>query len=286
MMNPDPRNEVLAFLTEISVDVVLALTSEDQALIETLSRQLQQYRSNALAKNDPDMATYFEVLHGLLQGEDVSSTADQLTGAYRAGYERILQEIDAAAEMTTEEFSFTEWLAEITSLVITTRKLGDEADRTALHNQLAEIGRHVPAEETQLHDFLAAAQAILQGQDTRALVLRLQSPYREAVLSMLQLLSAENTTDFVLQNLLDRIRHNTIVILQQGDAEARAALADSLTDVESKITSTDPAVAYLRPFIQNVRALLRGEEPPAPDYPLPADFAAAWQAILAAAQQT
>jgi hypothetical protein len=175
-------------------------------------------------------------------------------------------------------------LAGVASLVVTTIKQGDAEDHAALEAELAAMAGRVHPEEVDMHNFVAALRGVLQGEDSRRLVVKLRPPYRDAFLSLLQLLSAADTSEFALTNILDRIRHNTIVALTHGNAETRTAIAETLTDLQRKLLANHPAREHLALLIAGAQALLAGKEPPTAVNNLPEPFAETWRIMLAASK--
>lgn len=281
MTNDNQDVKLADFLSDLSVAVVLALQTHDEAAIEELSDELAEFETETASENEPELAAYFRVLRGLLQGDDVSQAAEELVEPYRAGYERVLQEIEEApAEMTVSE-----WLARVTSIVATTVKRGSDEDRAELEGELAGLARKIGSEETEFHRFMAALRGVLRGEDTRKLALRLQPPYREAYQSLLQLLAADDTTDFAVRAILDRMQHNTVVALTRGDRKLRLAVAEALADIEEKLPEDEATTPHFRLLIVGALALLLEREPPASIDNLPVPFAEVWDNILAASRK-
>jgi hypothetical protein len=273
------------FLSDVSVEVVIALTTRDARIIKELGDHLTQYEANAKAENEPELAAYFSVLRGLLQGEDVSTEAENLVEPYRWGYNRILQELENETKEDVAGLQHSEWLVNLTSLVAYTVKHGTDEDRVKLEQELAGLARKVRPEEVEFHDFMAALRSVLRGEDTRKLAIQLQPPYRQAFLSLLQVLATSDATDFVLRSILDRIEHNTITALTQGNDRLRLAVAEALADIEEMLPEDDPATRHLRPLIISALALLLNRKPHRAVKKLPEPYATTWRNILAASKK-
>ncbi|MFQ5854104.1 MAG: hypothetical protein ACE5LU_00460 [Anaerolineae bacterium] len=281
MANETQGTSFADFLSDLSVAVVVALQSRGAATTEELRDHLAELVQAANASNEPQLAAYFDVLHGLLQGDDVTAAAEGLVEPYRAGYERILQELaEEPSEMT-----LSEWLTQMTTIVVTTARLGSHEDRSRLEQELAGLARKVPSEDTGLQNFLAALRGVLRGEDTREFALRQRPPYREAFHSLLQLLAADDASEFTVHALLDRIQHNTIVALTQRNRELRLVVAEGLADIVEKLPEDGTATDHFRPLIVGALALLLDREPPAAVNTLPEPFAETWRNILAASQK-
>lgn len=273
------------FLSDLSTAVAVALKTQDATMVDELAGHLTELVEAADESDEPELAAYFGVLHDLLHGDDVTTTAEKLVDPYRAGYERILQEMAEEPEEDLSDMAMSDWLARLTSIVATVVR-GDRAeDRAELEQAFVSMVEQVPAEDTEFHDFIAALQAVVRGEDTPALALKLQPPYREAFHSLLQLLAADDTTDFAVQAILDRIQHNTVVALTQENRELRLSVAEALADVEEKLPEDEPATIHFRALILGALALLLDREPPAAVKNLPDPFAETWQNILAASQK-
>lgn len=270
------------FLSDISVATVVALQTRDQEAIDVLSSRLTELESE-FAEDQPKVAAYFGVLQSTLQGEDVSTAAEKLEEPFRTGYERIVQELEKQEDISETR---SEWVSRLTTIVVTTMRKGSDEDRADLEQELADIAREIPAEEIGFQSFIAALRGVLRDEDARELALELKSPYREAYQSMLQLLTADDTTDFAVHPILDRIQHNTIVTLTQGNERLRFVVAEALADLEEKLPEDEPTTPHFRALILGALALLLDREPPAAVNSLPEPFAEAWQNIVAASQQT
>lgn len=279
MTNNKQGNNFADFMSDLAMAVVVALRRGDEGTIEELSDHLAELRKASDASNEPELAAYFSVLHGLLQGEDVSAAAEQLVEPYRAGYERIRQELEES-----EEDRLSEWLARLTSIVATTTKHGNDAERADVEQALREMAERVPPEDREFHDFLSALRGVLRGKDTRRLMRKLNPPYREAFQSLLQLLATEDTIDFTIRSILDRIEHNTVVALTEGDQALRLAVAEALADVEGVLPEDDPMTPHFRVLIVGTMALLLDRKPHPHVKKLPEPFAGTWQNILAASK--
>lgn len=284
MTNNSQNVSLSDFLSDVSVAVVVTLQTQDQAAAGELSDRLAKLETE-FAGDQPELATYFGVLHGLLQGDDVSQAAEELVGPYRAGYERILQELEGAPKERPATTSTSEWVANVTSVVATTTKHGSDAERAGLEQELAGFARRMPLEETAFHDFIDTLRGILRGEDTRMSALKLQPPYREAYQSLLQLLAAEDSIDATIRAILDRVQHNTVMALTRGDKKLRQAVADALADIEDILTQDDPTAPHLRSLLAGAQALLLNRKPPASVEKLPDPFAETWQSIVEATQE-
>jgi|AMFO01.1.fsa_nt_gi hypothetical protein len=280
MTNDSRYTHFADFLSDLSVAVAVALKTHDTATVEDLAGHLAELVEAADESNEAELAAYFGVLHGLLRGEDVTTAAEKLIEPYRTGYERILQELEEEPE---EDFS--DWLARLTSIVATVVRGGRAEDRAEMEQSFTRLSDHVPPEETEFHDFIAALRAVVRDEDTRALALKLQPPYREAFHSLLQLLAADDTTDFTVHAILDRIQHNTVVALTRGNRALRVSVAEALADIEEKLPEDEPTTIHFRALIVGALALLLEREPPAAVKNLPEPFADAWHNILAASQK-
>ena len=282
MTNDTQHTNFADFLSNLSTAVAVALKTQDATMTDELAGHLTELVKAAGESNEPELAAYFGVLHGLLHEEDVTAAAARLVDPYRAGYERILQEMAEEPEEDLSDITLSDWVARLTSIVATVVR-GDKAeDRAELEQAFVSMAEQAPAEDTEFHDFIAALRAVVRGEDTRALALNLQPPYREAFQSLLQLLAAEDTTDFAVQAILDRIQHNTVIALTQGNRELRLSVAEALADVEEKLPEDEPTTIHFRALLLGALALLLEREPPAAVSALPEPFAAAWQDILAA----
>lgn len=279
MANNDDEGRLADFLSDLSVAVVVALQTHDEEALEELSSELARLETE-FAEDQPELATYFQVLRGLVQGEEVDPIAENLVEPYRSGYERVLQELEKEPEVTQSE-----WLTNLTSLVATTAKHGSREVRVKLEKELVHIAERVPAEETEFHDFIAALRGVLRGEDTRELALKVRPPYREAYQSLLQLLSAEDTTDFTVRTILEKIEHNVTLALSRGDPEVRLAVAEALADIEEKLPEDEPTTYHFRALILGTMALLIDREVPDAVNSLPDPFAETWENIRAAAEQ-
>jgi hypothetical protein len=268
------------FLSEISVAVVAALETGDRVGAIRLADRLSNLEARARAEGDENLATYFGALGRLLAGEDATASAANLVEPYRSGYERIRQELDAAHR---EAATSPDWLATLTSIVASTARHGSQQDRHRLEQNLVEIARRNAPGDEGFPPFVDALRAVLRGEDTRQRVVVLQTPYREAFLSLLQILAAEDTTDFTHHALLDRIRHNTIVALLEGNREVQAAVATTLADLVSQLTTDDKG--HLRALLEGAEALLRRQQPPPAVDTLPEPYAGVWHDILTAAEK-
>lgn len=280
MTNNKQGTHFADFMSDLAVAVVAALQRGDKGTIDELSDHLAELQKASDASNEPELAAYFSVLHGLLQDEDVSAAAEQLVEPYRAGYERIRQELERS-----EEDRLSEWLARLTSIVATTTKHGNDAERADVEQALREMAEHVPPEDRGFHDFLVALQGVLRGKDTRKLMLKLKPPYREAFQSLLQLLVTEDAIDVTIRSILDRIEHNTVLALTKRDEALRLAVAEALADIEEVLPENDPTTPHFRVLIVGAMALLLGRKPSRHVKKLPEPFADTWRNILAAAQK-
>lgn len=272
------------FLSDLSVEVIVVLTTRDEVAIKELSEELAQYEANAIEADEPDLATYFRVLNGLLRGEDVSAEAETLVEPFRWGYERILQELEEAPRTYLAGRSVAEWLTLLTGLVATTAREGSAEERAELEQELIDLAGRISPEERAFHAFIAVLRAVLRGENTQAMAHQLISPFREAYQSLLQLLAAEETPDFALFAILDRIQHNTIVALTQRSRRLRLAVAEALADIEEILPEDDPATPHLRLLILGALALLLERKVPAKINTLPEPFATTWQNIFTASQ--
>ena len=276
-------SELAEFLSDLSVAVVIAIQTQEDERIEALSSRLEEIKQAADEADAPELAAYLDVLRGLVRGEDVDTAAEKLVEPYLWGYERILQELEEGPE--SSDASSSEWVASMTSLVATTVKSGSEEDRAELERELVRIAGRIPAEETKFHDFIAVLGGVLRGEDTRELGVKLQPPYRQAYHSLLQLLAADDTTEFALQAVLDRVQHNTVVALTQGDRELRLSVAEALADVEERLPEDDPTSPDFRILILGAMALLLDREPPQAVSTLSGTFAETWQSMLQASRK-
>ncbi len=283
MKNENQSSELTEFLSDISVGVAFALQWGDPDRIESLAGRLSEIQQKAEKSDEPELALYFQVLHGLLMGEDVTERARGLAGPYRAGYERILRELEEHPPGSGED-TLTDWLTNVTSLVVTTAKYGTHEEREKLAQRLADIGDRASDQETSFQNFIAALCSLLRGEDAHELDPELRSPYREAYQSLLQLLSADDTADFALQSILDRIQHNTSVALEKGDRALRLAVAEALADVEEELPEEEPASHQLRILILGSMALLLDRDVPDRVDSLTGPFAEAWHNIVEASQ--
>jgi len=224
MTNDSQYTQFADFLSNLSIAVAVALKTQDAAMADELAGHLTELVEAAEESDEPELAAYFGVLHGLLHEEDVTAAAARLADPYRAGYERILQEMAEEPEEDLSDITLSDWVARLTSIVATVVR-GDKAeDRAELEQAFVSMAEQAPAEDTEFHDFIAALRAVVHGEDTRALALKLQLPYREAFQSLLQLLAAGDTTDFAVQAILDRIQHNTVIALTQENRELRLSV--------------------------------------------------------------
>ncbi len=286
-MADDLRDSTFSdFLSDLSVAVVIALQTQDDERIEALADHLAEMKQAADESEAPDLAAYFKVLRGLVRGEDVATDAEKLVDPYRAGYERIAQELEEKPEVDTGDALPPEWLAKVTSLVAATVKRGSEEDRAEVERELASIAQEVQPEERRFHDFMAALRGVLRGEDPHEPAAELQPPYRQAYQSLLQLLAADDTTDFALQAILDRIEHNTIIALTEGDLELRVSVAEALADVaealedlEEKLPEDDASPQQLRALILGAMALLLDRDVPTAVDILSGPFAETWHNI-------
>lgn len=289
MSSPGTDQSVSEFLSDLSLSVIIAATSGDSDAAKALAQDISRFEKNARKGKERELAAYFRVLRGILLKQNVARHVERLVGPYRAGYDQIIAEIANASQPSsgaeTQEISLQDWIASLATAVVTAVKQGAESDRSALVQELDDISGRMHPDDTDFLNYVEMLKAVLAGQDTRRLVIQLVSPYRDAALSMLQLLAATDTSEFALHNILDRIQHNTTVALQQQDIETREAVANSLAALVDKISLNDPTMVYLEPIVAGACALLRGEEPPPTVTNLPEPFATTWQIIQEAADR-
>lgn len=279
------KSQSADFLSDISVAVVIALQERDKGRTKMLINRMTELEEKAKAGGDQAAAAYFRILRGLLRGVDVGDAAETLAEPYRSAYQRIEQELGEEAMRGAGETS-SDWLATLTSIVATTVKHGNKDEKANLERELASIARKAPREEKEFQDFMAVLRNILRGKDTRRLAARLQPPYRQAHQSLLELLAADDSIDFTVLSIIDRIQHNTIVALTKGDRRLQLEVAEALADIEEALPEDDPKSPHFRALMAGAIALLIDRQPPKAVNRLPEPFAEAWEKILEASQQT
>lgn len=271
------------FLSRISVAVVAALEAADESAIRHLAERITNLEAKARATQDEELAAYFGVLRRLLTGDDPTPSAAALAEPFRSGYERIHQELQAGQDEPLTPAS-PDWLASLTSVVAAAVKQGSREDRLRLEEELRAMTATSAASDDRFPPFVDALRALLRGEDTRERVIGLRPPYRDAFLSLLQVLAAESA-DFTREALLDRVRHNTVVALTQGSADVRAAVAATLGDLSQQLVqATD--VEDLHTLLRGAEALLEGRPPSPSVESLPEPYAAVWREIHAAAEKS
>lgn len=270
------------FLSEISVAVVAALEADDNAATAKLAGRIANLEARARRTEDEDLAAYFGVLRRLLAGDDPAEAAAALPEPYRSGYERIEQEL-AVGHADPVAVATPDWLASLTSVVASTARHGSREDRLRLEQELGHMAERSLSDDDRFTSFIDALRAVLRGEDTRQQLIGLRPPYRDAFLSLLQILAADNA-DFSRHVLLDRVRHNTIVALTRGNREVRAAVAATLADLSDPLTS-EAGVEDLRTLLNGAQAMLEGRQPSPSVDALPEPYATVWREILAAAEK-
>jgi uncharacterized protein (DUF2267 family) len=271
------------FLSEISVAVVAALEADDTAGTTELADRIANLEARARATADEDLAAYFGVLRRLLGGDDPAEAAAALAEPYRSGYERIQHELRVGQDHPAASTS-PDWLASLTSVVASTARHGSREDRLRLEQELGNLEERNAGDDLRFRAFVDALRAVLRGEDTRRQVIGLQPPYRDAFLSLLQILAADDSVEFTREALLERVRHNTVVALTQGNREVRAAVAATLAELSQQLTG-ETDIEHLRTLLTGSVATLEGRRPSPSVDTLPEPYATVWREILAAAEK-
>lgn len=236
-----------------------AVRSGQPAQIDACSRTLRA-RAATLPPNDP--ATEFLLaLADVVAGTPAADRASALAEPWRGVLLRV------AADCTAPEHE-SDWVPAAAARVAQVLRRRDRAAAASLADQLAAAAE-LPDLDAAGEVYLRVLIGVLHGADVRATSLRLVEPYRSAYFSMQELVRGADPR----AGLIERVRDNALLVLRSHNAEARAALALSLADVEDAAATAQ--AGELTQFVSAVRALVAGEPATRTRFDEP-DLAAAW----------
>jgi hypothetical protein len=178
-------------VANVAAQVSAALRSEDEDQREELERRLAlaEARLRERQTMPEGLVRFLDVMQGLLRGDDMSALAGELPQAYRAVYEQLVGELEAAND--EGPLTVREVLDEVTHNVILalTRGTFDQQQQMAATLLAMERESGERPDLGGLRDLLRAACLLLAGEDATPVANRLTGPFRarwEEILEALQ----------------------------------------------------------------------------------------------------
>jgi len=165
-------------VAHIAAQVSAVLLSGTMKKREDLETRLTLARERLEEQGAPaGLIPFIDTMRGLLIGQDVSALAEDLPGAYRAVYDRILA--DVAAQAGAGELTVGQVLDEVAHNVILVMTRGSFDQRRQMESTLSimeqETERRPDLEP--LADFLTAARLLLKGSDPTPIANGLEGPF-------------------------------------------------------------------------------------------------------------
>lgn len=245
--------------------------------VQAFAARLRREADTFAVDGGTRMAGFLNALARLVEGAPLELAIEGVQDPFRTGLRSVAADMAEArrrAAPTAEtEPPEAEAVAQLASRVATVLRARDRNAARALAEALDEAGR-TPGLDPDAGDYLLVLRDVLAGRKVQAQALALAEPYRSAYFSLDLLMRGASP----LPALLERVRHNAVLVLASGNPEARAALDAVLADLEARARHADGAPPRLADFVAAVRDLLGdGAGTVAAGTVAPAGVGAAWQ---------
>jgi hypothetical protein len=183
-VNDIPQNEraktdLAVQVANVAAQVSAALQSGDQEARDELGAKLTLARER-LEQGDspPGLLSFVDVMRGLLDGQDVYESAQELPVSYRAVYDQIVEEQEM--ERSGVDLTVGQVLDEVTTNVLLAMQHGSFDQRRKMADTLLVMEQECSGRPdlAALIDFLSASRMLLKGGDLLGITEQLVEPYR------------------------------------------------------------------------------------------------------------
>lgn len=223
--------------------------------VQAFAARLRREAETFAVDGGTRMAGFLNALARLVEGAPLELAIEGVQDPFRTGLRSVAADMaDArrrAAPAAATEPPEAEAVAQLASRVATVLRARDRNAARALAEALDEAGRTTGL-DPDAGDYLLVLRDVLAGRKVQAQALALAEPYRSAYFSLDLLMRGASP----LPALLERVRHNAVLVLASGSQEARAALYAVLDDLEARARRADGVPAQLADFVAAVRDLL------------------------------
>ncbi len=257
-----PPEAVADLLNKRCRQAVRVATSPVASAAPAFAAALRTEARDFAQRGGERLAAFLSALALLLEGEALETAVLPLAEPFRSGLRAVAADIaaaraaeqPAAEPMGEEDRDAVAQLASRVAMVLRSRNRGQAA---ALAEALDQAARQ-PGLDPDAGAYLAVLRGVLSGQRVQAQALGLVEPYRSAYFSLELLMKGVAP----LGALLERLRHNCLLVLREGSGEAAAALDAVLAELETRSRSGGPDVpAGLTAFLAALRRGLAGQWP-------------------------
>jgi hypothetical protein len=176
----------------IAAQVSAALGSGNAENRQELADKLALAQGQLQQGQAPDgLVPFIDVMCAMLRGEDASARANKLQAAFRAVYDRLVQETQAQQDPMVGDLTVRQVLDQVAHNAVLVMKQGSYAQQRMMANTLLRMQQESatrPDLEALVH-FLEAVGALLQDEDWAPPASRLQGPFQakwEEILNQLQ----------------------------------------------------------------------------------------------------